>query len=40
MRLVDAPNEVVRRDFCLVSGYGDKGGGEPWFQLYQRCAPV
>ena len=33
----DAPNEVVRRDFCLVSDYGDKGDGQPWFQLYQRC---
>lgn len=31
------PNEVVDDQFCEVESYGDKGGGEPWFVLYQRC---
>jgi len=34
----DEPNQAVAKDFCLVKDYGDKGGGQPWFQLYRRCA--
>jgi hypothetical protein len=33
----DTANEVVRRRFCSVQRFGDKGGGEPWFVLYRRC---
>lgn len=33
----DAPNQVVRDDFCLVDDYGANPAGAPWFALYERC---
>lgn len=33
----DLPNEIVRRDFCEVGRYGDRGDGTPWFILSTRC---
>ena len=33
----DAPNQVVRDQFCLVGDYGENPAGEPWFSLYGRC---
>lgn len=36
----DAPNEVVRRDFCLVGSYGRQPGETSGiWELYERCAP-
>jgi hypothetical protein len=32
----DAPNRVVRRDFCRVGRYADDSG-RLWFELYERC---
>lgn len=32
----DAPNQVVRDQFCLVGEYGDRDG-EPWFELHRPC---
>lgn len=33
----DAPNEVVRQQFCPVGTYGTTPAGEPWFSLHRRC---
>ncbi len=33
----DTANQVVRRKFCEVQRFGDKGDGQPWFVLYRKC---
>ncbi len=33
----DAPNQVVRRDFCKVADYHGAADGRLWFSLYRRC---